>query len=180
MAKATRKKKEEPIEVNLSSTEPTNIVEEKKVEEFKKVWVAEPGLEEMGAAKSIEPLELLDGQKAKALVEKYERPKVRREMDASLPFSERILAFLEGKSGTIRLNDFLKALYPVPRMNEIPKWANQAESKLLKKTLDDMAQSGQIKVANNMHRKLGSPYYTGDDQRLMHHNIATVNINVAL
>lgn len=168
MAKAS-KKKIETTEINLSSAEPTNTVEENKVEEFKKEWVTEPGLEKLGAKVDVEP--------TNPVVPKFV---VRKEMDASLPFSERILAFLEGKSGTIRLNDFLKALYPIPRMNEIPKWANQAESKLLKKTLDDMAQSGQIKVANNMHRKLGSPYYTGDDQRLMHHNIATVNINVAL
>ena len=160
MAK-TRKVKEE-----ISTVAPEVTKEEKFFD------LREVSKEIAAAEKEKEPEPIKPAVPPKAII--------RREMDANLPFDERILAFLESKSGTIRLNDFLKALYPIPRMNEIPKWAAQAESKLLKKTLEDMVQAGHIVIANGMHKKLGSPYYTGDDQRLMHHNIATVNINVVL
>jgi len=108
------------------------------------------------------------------------KPMYRKEMDANLTFEERILSFLEGRKGVIKLNDFLKSLYAIPKLNATPQWALQASSKQLKMVLDKMQADGLIKIVNDRHRKLGTGYYVGTDQRLAHRNISDVIIEVAL
>jgi hypothetical protein len=164
MAKSTKKKKEElPVIVDLSSSVPTTIVEETPIKELKTEWVTPPGLEELGEYKPIEP----------------PKPIYRKELDANLPFEERIEAFIDSRNeGVVRMNDFLKSLYGVPQFNTPPKWADQKEMKSLGGILENMQNTGKINIQNGTHKQLGKHYYSGDDQRLSHHNLNTVTIEV--
>lgn len=63
-----------------------------------------------------------------------EMPKINREADASLSMEERIAAFVENRGGEVfvKLNDFLKSLYPLPRFNEPPVWLQQGSNKQIR------------------------------------------------
>jgi hypothetical protein len=103
----------------------------------------------------------------------------RKELDANLPFEERIEAFIDSRNeGMIRMNDFLKSLYGVPQFNTPPKWASPQEMKSLGGILENMQNAGKINIQNDTHKQLGKHYYSGDDQRLSHHNLNTVTIEV--
>lgn len=91
---------------------------------------------------------------------------------------EKILAFLEerSKGNFIKLNDFLKSLYPLPKPNNPPLWATQLEGKRLRILLATMQAKGNLTLRNNCHLKLGSAYYEGEQQVLKHHTLATTII----
>lgn len=102
----------------------------------------------------------------------------RKEMDATLTFEERISAFLESRSeqGYVKLNDFLKSLYGVPKFNEPPGWLLQNNMKQLGWVLSKMQESGQAMFANDQFKLLGKHYYTGTDQKQAHHNLTIITI----
>jgi hypothetical protein len=57
------------------------------------------------------------------------KPVIRKEMDANLSFEERIEAFIKDKKDWVKLNDFLKSLFPIPKFNEAPVYINKGEMK---------------------------------------------------
>ena len=69
---------------------------------------------------------------------------------------EKIVAFIESRTGgdTVRLNEFLKSLYPLPQRNEPPLWLNQGTSKQIKVLLSKMQADGLISIVNNTHELL--------------------------
>jgi hypothetical protein len=88
---------------------------------------------------------------------------------------EKIVAFLDSREGSdIKLNDFLKSLFGVPKFNEPPNWLSQGASKQLRVLLGDMQTKGLISISNNMHTKLGTFYYDGNSPVTLYHSLNTV------
>lgn len=88
---------------------------------------------------------------------------------------EKIVAFLDSREGSdIKLNDFLKSLFGVPKFNEPPNWLSQGASKQLRVLLGDMQTKGLISISNNMHTKLGTFYYEGNSPVTLYHSLNTV------
>lgn len=88
---------------------------------------------------------------------------------------EKIVAFLDSREGSdIKLNDFLKSLFGVPKFNEPPNWLSQGASKQLRVLLGDMQTKGLISISNNMHTKLGTFYYGGNSPVTLYHSLNTV------
>lgn len=97
-----------------------------------------------------------------------------------LSMEEKIINFIESRgSGNIKLNDFLKSLYPVQKFNTPPLWLNQSENKSLRVLLDKMQQEGKIDIVNNKHKLLASFYYPDATTMKTHyHNLDTVLIEI--
>ncbi len=85
----------------------------------------------------------------------------RKETDKNLPIDERIVAYLESRTSPdfVKLNDFLKSLYPLPKMAEPPVWLSQGVSKQIKNLLTDMQTQGRVTIRDNRHLMLGMAYY---------------------
>jgi len=96
--------------------------------------------------------------------------------------NESFLDFLEKKAnGTyIKVNDYLKSLYPLPKGAEPPKWNNQQEMKIMKNWLQKMVSEGAITVKANRHLDLGRPFYEGVQQKQRFHHLSTINLEVKL
>lgn len=94
-------------------------------------------------------------------------------------FRERILDYIDGQpSGEIRINMFLKSLFPVPTFQQPAKWLDTGENKQLRDLLEKMSSDGEIIILNDSHRQLGKNYYVGDAQLRKNHTIDTVQIVV--
>lgn len=88
---------------------------------------------------------------------------------------QKITDFLDSREGSdIKLNDFLKSLFGVPKFNEPPNWLSQGASKQLRVLLGDMQTKGLISISNNMHTKLGTFYYDGNSPVTLYHSLNTV------
>lgn len=96
--------------------------------------------------------------------------------EKELSREEKVLKFLTGKKDYVKLNDFLKSLYPLPKLNEPPSWLQLGMSKELKGLLEGMQAEGKLDIADNRHNMLGKIYYEGDQQYTRHHNLSTVEI----
>lgn len=154
----------------------------------KKVKLVEPKLEEKTddlEVKEIPKLEEVKAEEPQAPIVVIEEVKpieplpivesVKQEVELS--FEERILAFVDSRSGaSIRLNDFLKSLFPLPKIAEPPKWLNQAESKKLRVLLGELQTKGLVKLADNRYTLLGRSYYFGAEQVQKHYSIADLEI----
>ncbi len=157
MAKTKKVKQEKVVEPAI--TEPEDIIEQQpiqpsvtldEVEQVKEEFVIQEPVKEPQPVVQVE--ELSDEQK--------------------------VLNFIDtrGISGDIRLNDFLKSLFPMPKFNEPPVWTQQNTSKYLKGLLDKMVREGKLVISDNAHLKLGQFYYHGDSPQTQHHTLNTVNI----
>jgi hypothetical protein len=173
MAKGTKKKKlEEVISepehdlVNLKSSE-----EESQVVHPDQEPEPQPEVPEVVQPEPVKSDEVIPIQV---------KPPYRKELDVTLSIQERLEAFLEGRSGVVKLNDFLKSLYPLHRHGEQPHWSKQGNMKALKSCLVNMQAEGKIRVVNNMHLKLGQNFYKGDQYLRDNHNLATVDISVVV
>lgn len=137
---------------------------------------AEVKTETMEPPKPVTTIPFTPPQKTEVIEEK-KPPEPKPEMDTKLPFEQRIVAFLENrKTGDfIKLNDFLKFLYPQPEKNAPPLWMNQSTSKSLKVLLDKMQTAGKIIISNNQHRRLGTFFYS-DSPVTQYYNIGNLII----
>lgn len=99
-----------------------------------------------------------------------------KEINDDLSVEEKIIKFLDSREGEIRMNDFLKSLFDVPKFGEPPLWMNKGENKRLSLILQDIQGKGYCTFISNSHLKLGQFYHDGEDQRTKHHNLGTVNI----
>jgi len=151
-AKAVEPKIEEPIKDEIESIKEESKVEEKVVEEV--------------VEKVVEPI--------------VEKPIVAEPLPVSkeeLSMEERISAFVDSRMDSkIRLNDFLKSLFPLPKLGEPPLWINQAESKKLRVLLGEMQSKGLIKLSDSRYTLLGKSHYVGAEQVQKHYSIADLEI----
>lgn len=187
MAKSTKKKEEVKEEVSVTSNTvfeseeslpivnpaPSSGVGE--IKELKDSQGVQLNVSEVREDSKTEEIKAPDPIKVEPI-----KPTYRKELDRSLSFEERIESFLEGKYGTIKLNDFLKSLYPLPKFNEPPVWLQQGEMKRLRVILDNMQSHGRIKIVNNIHSRLGTFYYEGEQQFARHYNLNTITVEVTM
>jgi hypothetical protein len=85
-----------------------------------------------------------------------------------------VLGFLKGKSGKIKLNDYLKTLFPV-YPNQA---ANIGDSRYMRHILDKLQSENKIKMYNNSHDKLGDTYYPNNGIQSAQYNLDTCSIEV--
>lgn len=121
-----------------------------------------------------EPPQVVEEPKVKEPPKFVELPKHESLTDRSP--EEKILDYMKDKTSFVRMNDFLKSLYPITRMNEPPVWASQIEGKRLRILLDKLIMEGRISVKNDIHKKLGTHYYPKGAAVTHYHNLASVVI----
>jgi hypothetical protein len=96
-----------------------------------------------------------------------------------ISMEQKIMEFIENKGDVdININQFLKSLYPLPKIGEPALWLSKGENKRLRNLLDSMVKKGAIKILNNLHMRLGQFYHETQEQRTMHHDLNTVEITV--
>jgi len=77
-----------------------------------------------------------------------------------LTMEEKIIKFLDSRQeGQIRMNDFLKSLFPPPSFGQPPLWSNQHSSKQIRVLLQTMISESKIELVNNAYQNLGRAYY---------------------
>jgi hypothetical protein len=91
---------------------------------------------------------------------------------------EKLLQFLQGKTGWVRINELLKSLYGVPKFTEPAKWLQQGENKRLRGLLQRLIDEGKLTVKDSRHTQLGKFYYN-DDNVQQHYNIHNTVIEAA-
>jgi hypothetical protein len=94
-----------------------------------------------------------------------------------------IVAFLKNRKagGYIPINDFLKSLFPLAKMNEPKAWQNQHAMKTLKNTLEAMVKGGQIIIEGNFHQRLGKHHYPDTTTMVTHYyNLDTLPLKAKL
>lgn len=85
---------------------------------------------------------------------------LKKELLEELSMDQKILNFLDSRSeGEIRMNDFLKSLFPPPSFGQPPLWKGQAASKQIRVLLDKMWNDGQISLITPAYQNLGRAYY---------------------
>ena len=82
------------------------------------------------------------------------------------------------KEGELRINDFLKSLFGLPKFNEPAQWLLQGNSKYLRSVLEGMQTKGDITIKDNRHRMLGQSHYEPITGKQLHHTLNTVDIVV--
>lgn len=193
MAKGTRTKKVKPEEL-VTETEtkietpvetPTEEVKEEAVVEDTSEPEVEGETPQSEPEKPVEATAPIIEEVVDATVTKeklYEYAKAAPKQDEGETMEQKIVRFLESRiGGFVRINDFIKSLYPIPRMNEMPVYVNQGESKRLKGMLEKMKSDGTIKIEADSHLRLGSFYYPdGQTLKTHYHNINTIEIRCGL
>lgn len=83
------------------------------------------------------------------------------EINKKLSHKQRIIAFLETRKGAgkIKLNDFLKSLYPLAKGNEKPFFTVQGNMKKLKQDLMELRAEGDISFVNDSFERLGKAFF---------------------
>lgn len=170
MAKSTSKPKKTVVP---EIEPPVSSSEEKLDSEVKEAINEPPPVEtEQLTAVATEP-EVVEEK----IVEEVPAPKIPAKLDESLSMEEKIVAFLEGKTGFVKINDFIKSLYPLPKFNEPAQWLQQGVNRQLKNMLTNMQTEGKITVRDNRHILLGSAYYPDSTTLKTHyHNLNSVII----
>lgn len=86
---------------------------------------------------------------------------IRPEVDKSKTHKERIISFVEGKrgQGTIKLNDFLKSLYPLPKGNEPQQHLEQGNLRKLRQDIRELKAEGKLNLNNDSFEQLGNPHF---------------------
>lgn len=97
--------------------------------------------------------------------------------EVGLSIEERVVKFIDERSNGkyIRLNDFLKSLYPIPVLGASPEWTKQGAMKVLKNLLEKLSNENRIIIPGNQHLKLGKNWYDGEARAQIYH-LGNVNI----
>lgn len=103
-------------------------------------------------------------------------------MHATASAEEKILWFLRtrGNGQYVKVNDFLKSLYPVQRGNIPPVWKQQGVLKSLQGIIRKMANSGDIVVANNRYLQLGKCYWPNGVAETHYYDLDAITIEAKL
>lgn len=159
--------KEETVEVGITSAELTS---EAEVVEIPKSEAIKDGLVKEETKPVITPVEPLDIEVVKETIKKWEGGE-------ELSMEQKIINFMEDKSGEVRLNDFLKSLFGLPKPYEPAQWLNQGANRLLRATLEKLSKDGLLTIKDNAHMKLGSFYYPDSTTgKTEYHNLNTVKV----
>jgi len=124
-----------------------------------------------------EPLiEKIDVEVSEPVKEEAFSPVKTIEVSEELSNEQKLLNFLESRGvGEIKLNDFLKSLYGVPKLNEPALWLKQSSSKEIRNMLDSIKKQGDYEIVNNNHLRLGAFYYPDTTtMKTEYHNINTI------
>ncbi len=109
---------------------------------------------------------------------------VRPELDPTKSHEERILSFLDShKTGDfVKMNDFLKSLYPLAKPGIPPLFTDQRTMKQLKHLLLKLQSENKIVFPNNHFERLGKHYYDGNDveQKTRYYNILNVPVEAKI
>lgn len=107
---------------------------------------------------------------------KEARKQTNEEIQEELSMDQKIVQFVDSMDSDVKLNDFLKSLFPI-KSNEPPRWQLQGNSRKLRGLLEDMVNKGQIVILNNTHRRLGDCYYPDNTTgKAEHYNLNTMPI----
>ena len=103
-------------------------------------------------------------------------------MDRKLSHEKRIYSYLESRhtGDFVKLNDFLKSLYPIPKPNERPQWQTQGAMRKLRQDLLAMRDRGEIVFSNNNAERLGDNYHVGEQRIRKDYNIGDLIIEAKL
>lgn len=174
MAKATKSSQAETPVIETA----TIIPEESKVSEL-------PKIEEV-KFETPESVEKKESPK-EILAEFIQMPKeiggIKLELNPRFSHKERIIAFLESRRGTgkIKLNDFLKSLYPLPKVGEKPHFTDQGKMKRLKKDLIELRSEGEISFINDSFERLGKAHFPDDTSGKTHYyDVSNLTIEVEI
>jgi len=182
MAKATSKKTvvTEPIveqpkeETVLVGQTAAGLNEEMKLVEVPKSEAIEKGLFKEPIGRTMEQADKDLTEKGFVKVHEWASGDLN-----DLSMEDKIVNFITSRSdGEIKLNDFLKSLYPFPKFNEPAVYLQQAKAKELKGVLAKLEREGKVSFVGNGHTKLGKFYYEGNETVTKYHNILTVQIVV--
>lgn len=87
---------------------------------------------------------------------------------------QKIIAFVESRgSGEVRLNEFIKSLYPPVNFANPPQYLELGENKRIRNMLAALVSEGHFAIQNDLHLRIASIYYDGDG-KCLHHNINTL------
>ena len=163
MSKATNQKKVEPIKEEAPQLPKEEIKKPEKI--------IEP---EVKIQKPIAPQEERPFV-PDLLIEKKTPPVSKVE---ELSKEEKIEKYLEDKTGKVKINDFLKSLYPSV-FNEPPAWQRQAVSRELRHILSKMQSENKLVIEYNRHLQLGDAYYPdGATMKTEYYNLNNIDIQV--
>lgn len=179
MAKSTKSKKVKESEI----TEPIENIDIPVIEETAIPEIGEqPPSVTLDEVKEVDEPPMVE-EAAKVIPEPVkEEPKevfteIKLNDDLELSMEQKIINFIESRpSGEIRMNDFLKSMFPVPKFGEPPLWMNKGENKRLRLVLEDLQRKGYVNFISNTHLKLGQFYHDGDGQHTKHYNLGTINL----
>jgi len=97
--------------------------------------------------------------------------------EPELSMEQKILNFIDSRgTGKIILNDFLKSLFGVPKLNEPHVYLRQGSSRMLRATLIKLQSEGKINIENNRHMRLGQSYYSNNEPETKYYNLNTVQL----
>lgn len=118
----------------------------------------------------------------KKIIENPKGLAVETQNQERLSIEEKIARFLKNRNvdGFIPINDFLKSLYPLAKINEPKAWHDQRTMKALKNTLDGMVKSGQILIESNRHQQLAKFYYPDNNPVTHYYNLDTLPLKAKL
>lgn len=103
-----------------------------------------------------------------------EEPTVVIEQETTM--EQKIIDFIDSRgTGEVRMNEFIKSLYPPVSYANPAKWLELGENKRLRNTLDGLVKQGALRILNDMHLRLASIYYD-QEGRTNHHNLNTVQL----
>ncbi len=91
---------------------------------------------------------------------------------------EKIVDYISSRKGVqrLRLNDFLKSLYPVVFTDPQLGWKSQNGSKTIKGLLSKMQDEGILKISNDRHKMLGKFYYKDGQPETQHHDLDSIEL----
>ena len=164
MAKALKPKKYKEVIV-----EPV-VIKETVSEATDYTWEKSPEIE---IAEDKEPtvVEYVEERQPDILKEESAERIADDSMEAS------ILKYLDSKGeGEHLLNDFLKSLYPIPKLNEPAIYLTQENSRYIRHVLENMQLECKINIVNDLHKRLGEHRYEPETGIAKRHNLSTVKI----
>jgi hypothetical protein len=92
--------------------------------------------------------------------------------------SEQLLKYLADKTEAVKVNDFLKSLYPPPTKLEPVQFLSQGANARFRTLLTRLSEEGKITVQAHAHLHLGMAFFPTEDQRTHYHTILDTPIFV--
>lgn len=156
--KAAETKKEETVTVVTTSAKPDSLMTEidiPKSEAIEKGLISEES--KISPIVTINEVKLEEGEPV--ITNSIEVKAEVINLGEDLPIEQKILNYLDGKSGLVNLNGFLKSLFPSKETNAPPEWTMQSNVKAIKVALEGLVNKGEVIIENNVHKLLCTFHY---------------------